>query len=75
VQKTADYTKWDDKRNEAISDKLKLKRMIDYVENYHRKWKERVNRMNTGRIQKNYQPRGQRRIGCPGKKGEENMRL
>jgi len=33
-------------------DKLKIKPVIDYIQNYQRIWKEHVNRMNTGRIQK-----------------------
>jgi hypothetical protein len=49
VQGTAGYTKWDHKRNEDILDKLKIKPIIDYIQNYQRKWKEHMNRMNEGR--------------------------
>jgi hypothetical protein len=59
----AGYTKWDYERNEDIVDKLKIKPLIDYVQNYQRKVKEHVNRMNTGKIPKQilyYQVRGQR---------------
>jgi hypothetical protein len=27
---------------------------LDYIENYQRKWKEHMNRMNTGKCQKNF---------------------
>jgi len=63
MQRTAGYTKLDYKINEDILEKLKIKLVIDYVQNYKRKWKEHANRMNTGRIPKQilcYQPRGQR---------------
>jgi hypothetical protein len=33
--------------NEKILDKLKIKPVIDHIQNYHRNWKENVNRMNT----------------------------
>jgi hypothetical protein len=45
----AGYTKWDHKRNEDIVDEMKIKLMVDYVQNYQRKWKDHVNRMNTGK--------------------------
>jgi hypothetical protein len=50
--RTVGYTNWDHKRNESILDKLKTKPLIDYFQNYQRKWKEHMNRMNRGRIPK-----------------------
>jgi len=41
------------KYNEDIRDKLRIKLVIDYMHNYQRKWKERVNRINTRRNPKN----------------------
>jgi len=52
MRRTAAYTKWDHKTNEDTLDKLQVKPMIQYIQNYRRKWKERVNRMNTGWIPK-----------------------
>jgi len=54
------YTKWNHKRNEDILHKLKIKPVIDHIQNYQMKWKESMNRMNTGRITKEilcYQPK------------------
>jgi len=34
LQRTACYTKWDQKRKEDILDKQKIKPVIDYVQNY-----------------------------------------
>jgi hypothetical protein len=65
-------------KKENISDTLKIKPMIEYIQNYHRKWEEQMNRMNKGRIPKQilcYQPRGRRSIRHPMKRREENMRL
>jgi len=50
---------------------------IEYIQNYQRKQKECVNRINTGRIPKQiwcYQSREQRLTGHPMKKWEENVR-
>jgi hypothetical protein len=55
--------KWDHKVNEHILDKVKIKPVIDYFQNYKRKWSEHMKRMNTGRISRHilcYQPGGQR---------------
>jgi len=38
VWRTGSYTKWDYKRNEDILGKLKIKPVIDYVQNYQKKW-------------------------------------
>jgi len=76
MQRTACYTKWDHRRNEDTTGKLKIKPVIDYIHNYQRKWKEHMNRMNTGRIPWQilcYQPRGQKSVGHPMKRWEENM--
>jgi len=48
--KTASYIKWDHERNEDILDKLEIKLVTDYIQNYQRKWKEHMNRTNIGRI-------------------------
>jgi hypothetical protein len=64
-------------KNEDILEKLKMKQVIDYNQNYKRKWKECINRMNTGRIPKqilHYQPREQRTIVSPMKRWEESIR-
>jgi hypothetical protein len=42
ICRIACYTKWDQKRNEDILDELKMKPMIDYIQNYQRKWKEHM---------------------------------
>jgi hypothetical protein len=58
IQGTAGYIKWDHKK-EDISDKLKIKPVTDYIQNYERKWN--MNTMNTERIPKEilcYQPKG-----------------
>jgi hypothetical protein len=52
MRRTAGYTKWAHKRNKDILDKLKIQPMLDYLQNYQMKWKEHVNKINTGRIQK-----------------------
>jgi len=43
MPRTAGYTKWDPKTNE-------IKPLTDYVQKYHRKWKEHGDIMNTGII-------------------------
>jgi hypothetical protein len=48
--RTTGYAKRDHKINEDILDKLKIKPVLNYIQNYQRKWKEYVNRMNTRRI-------------------------
>jgi hypothetical protein len=50
MRRTGGYNKWDHKRNEVISDKPKIKQVLDYIQNDQRKWKKHMNRMNTGRI-------------------------
>jgi len=37
MKRTSDHTKWDHKRNENILDKLKIKPMTNYIQNYRRK--------------------------------------
>jgi hypothetical protein len=72
IQSRGGYIKWDHKRNEDILDKLKIKPLLIYIENFQRKWEE-----NTGRLPKQllcYQPRGQRSTEHP-VKCEENARL
>jgi hypothetical protein len=42
--------------------------LIGYIQNYQRKWKEHMNKMNAGRVLKqilHHHSRGQRSIGCP----------
>jgi len=71
--RTAGYTKWDQKRNEDILDKLKIRPLTYYIQNYQRKWKEHMHWMNTGRITQQilcYQPRGQSSTICPIKRGK-----
>jgi hypothetical protein len=53
MQRTVGYTRWDRRRSKDVFDKLKIKEIVDYIQNYQRKWKKHVNRINTGRI-----PRG-----------------
>jgi len=38
LRKTTGYTKWEHKRDEDILDKLRIKLVIDYIQNYQRKW-------------------------------------
>jgi hypothetical protein len=52
VRRTAGYSKWGQERNEAILDKLKIKPVMDCIQNYQRKGKEHMRRMNTGRMTK-----------------------
>jgi hypothetical protein len=77
MERTAGYTKWNHKTNVYILIKLKIKPLLYYIQNYQRKWKEHMNRMNTGRIPKqisHYQPRGQISIRYPVKRWKENVR-
>jgi hypothetical protein len=60
---------------EDILDKLNIKPVINYIQNYQRKWKDHVNGMNTNRVPKLHQPRRQRPIGHPVNRWEENKRL
>jgi hypothetical protein len=48
MQCTAGYNKWDHKRNDIL-DKLKIKLLLYYIQNYQSKLKAHMNRMNTGR--------------------------
>jgi hypothetical protein len=78
VRGTAAYIKWHLKRNEDILDNLKIIPMTDYIQSYLGKLKEHVNYMNTQGIAKQIflpQRRGQRSVGCPVNRWEENMRL
>jgi hypothetical protein len=47
MRRTAGYTKWDHKRNGDTLNKLKIKPVMGYIQNYQRKWKEYVNRNKT----------------------------
>jgi len=38
MQRTADYTKWNEKRNEDALNKLKIKPRIGNIQNFQRKW-------------------------------------
>jgi hypothetical protein len=38
--------------NEDILDNLRIIQMVNYIQNYQRKWKEHVNKVNTGGILK-----------------------
>jgi len=72
-RRTAGYTEQDHKRNERILNKL-IKPITDYIQNYQRKWKKHVNKMNAGWIRKQilrYQPEGERSLGRPVKSCEK----
>jgi len=56
LRRTAGHCKWGHRSNEGILAKLRIKQMMEYIQNYHRKWNGNVNRINTGRCQ----PRGQK---------------
>jgi hypothetical protein len=78
LSRTAGYTKWDLKRNEEVSKKLKVEPMLDYICRYQNSWRERVNRMSRTRIPKAimyYQPRGKRSSGCPMRRWHGNPLL
>jgi hypothetical protein len=50
MRRPASYTSWDNKINEGILGKLKIKAVIDYIQNYQRRWKEHAKIMNTGKV-------------------------
>jgi len=52
IQRTVGYSEWDPTRSEDTIDRVKIKQMVDCIQNYLRKWKEHMNRMNTRRIRK-----------------------
>jgi len=52
MRRTAGYTKWDQERNEKISDKLKIRPVICHIQNYQKKWKDHMKKTTTGRIPK-----------------------
>jgi hypothetical protein len=58
MRRLGGYTKWDHKRKNIL-DKIKIKRMLNYMQNYHRKWKEHVNRKNTEESQNKFYIIGQ----------------
>jgi hypothetical protein len=77
MRRTAGQTKLDHKGNQNILDKLTFKSVIDYIQNYQRKWTKHVNKRNRGRILKqilSYQRKGQRLNRRSMKSCEENMR-
>jgi len=51
MQRTVSYTKQDHKRNKDILNALKIKSVMDSIQNYQKKM-EHVKRMNTERIPK-----------------------
>jgi hypothetical protein len=68
LRRTAGYSRWDHKRNEDILTELQISQITEFICQYRRNWKERVDRMSSDRIPKiilKYQPKGKRNLGRP----------
>jgi hypothetical protein len=66
--RTAGYTRWDHKRNEDILTELRMSQITEFIYQYRKNWKERVDRMRSDRIPKiilKYQPKGKLNLGRP----------
>ncbi|KAJ4430939.1 hypothetical protein ANN_19532 [Periplaneta americana] len=68
---TAEYTKWDHKRNKVVMEELQLEPVINHVKHYQNKWINHLHRMHRDRIPKvmlHYRPNGKRSLGRPKKR-------
>jgi hypothetical protein len=74
LRTTAGYTRWDHKINEDILTELQISQVVEFIYQYKKNWKERVDRMSSDRIPKmilKYQPKGKRNLGIPLKRWED----
>jgi hypothetical protein len=76
MRKTAGFTLWDHKRNDAILKNLRVEPISKFIQNYQANWKEHNERMDSSRIQNNlfnYRPHGKRSLGRPLKRWSETV--
>jgi hypothetical protein len=74
LRRTAGYTRWDHKINEDILTELQISQIAEFIRQYRKNWKERVDRMSSDRIPKmvlKYQPKGKRELGRPLKRWKD----
>jgi hypothetical protein len=68
MRKTAKYTWQDHKRNQDITEELKIQQVMEKINNYKNKWIQHVRRMDRARLPRGilkYQPAGRRGQGRP----------
>jgi hypothetical protein len=68
MSKTAKYTWQDHKRNQDITEELKIQPVMEKINNYKNKWIQHVRRMDRARLPRailKYQPTGRRYQGRP----------
>jgi hypothetical protein len=68
MRKTAKYTWQDHKRNQDITEELKIQPVMEKINNYKNKWIQHVRRMDRARLPRGilkYQPAGRRDQGRP----------
>ena len=71
----AGYTLYDHKTNTSIRKELRIKSILDKIDEYRKKWLLHIKRMPQNRIPLkfyNYRPQGRRSIGRPKNVGESN---
>jgi hypothetical protein len=76
LRRTAGYTGWDHKRNEDILTELQISQITEFIYQYRKNWKERVDRTSCDRITKmilKYQPKGKRNLGRPLKRWKDSV--
>jgi hypothetical protein len=76
LRRTAGYTHWDHRRNEDILTELQMSQITEFIHQYRKNWKERVDRMSFDRIPKmilKYRPKRKRNLGRPLKRWNDSV--
>ena len=71
-------TKLDKEKNQCIRQKMGVQNTVKEMKQYHKKWLQHVQRMDTSRLPKQalqYKPKGRRNIGRPRKRWRDQLHL
>jgi hypothetical protein len=71
MRRTAGYTHWDHKRNEDILTELQMSQTTEYIYQYRKNWKERVDRI--PKMILKHKPKGKRNLGRPLKRWKDSV--
>jgi hypothetical protein len=71
LRRTAGYTGWDHKRNEDILTELQMCQITEFICQYRKNWKERVDRI--PKMILKYQPKGKINLGRPLKRWKDSV--
>jgi len=71
-------TKLGKEKYQCIKEKTGAQNIVKEIKQYHKKWLQHVQRMDTNRLPKQalkYKPKGRRNIGRPGKRWRDQLHI